>query len=556
MISEHVYAAVILGTPNRPLNVIGGNITFDVGRWPHVTGQITAKADPTTLAALDPRGNARVRITATATTPAGVQSRTFDLGVRSRPRSYSTGEVTIELASDEALLADYRPGTDDATPLALQSSLRAIINYVLGKAIPGAVLQASPAHDADLTTYSDADNVFKDPRAQSPFFGAGCTVASDAVWPGNIDGVAHKSVWLHTPTSKDSYAYMLGTGSMNGTREGETWVASATGRVHLLQSGSIDTRARRLAVYIDVGGYVEFLSAAVPAPAGSEARVSVEFTVPTGAREVFVRAYHGATVGEVKWSQFRFTKKSAAPGVDDAAYFWGGKPDTPTYDYSWVGDPDKSASKRRAVIDRRPELLVWKAGQSAMDFLFPLFQSAGLRLVCDEQRRWTLRDETYSAGGALTVRHGVNLWDGSDTLARDADWYDGAVVRWRWRDYDGNQQERVDAYVPAGATRVQEITIERAYPGPGYAEYLTRRALQRGREVTVTTMPDWTATAEQTISVVMPDEPLQVGTVQTLRYDLTADEMTITTRTADIPAGAIDLLPGTIDALPGTIDSL
>lgn len=558
MISQHVYSAVVIGTPDKPINLTGGSVTFDVGRWPHVTATLTAKADPAILGALDPRAGSRVRITATGTSPAGVQGpRTFDLGVRSRPRSYRDGTVTIELASDEALLADYRPGADDITPLSLQGSVRSVINYVLGKAVPGAALQASPAHDGDLTTYADAENVYRDPRELVAKTGGGCTVGTTGSWPGLIDGVGHNAIRLSAPVAADSYAYLLEPGKgLNGMNVGETWVISATGRVVTAQGGTLEPRRRRLQVLMDVGGYIGVQSDPIPAAAGSVARVSVEVTIPSGAKELFVRAYHGATSGEILWSQVRMSRKSTAPAQDDTTYFWGSKPDTATYDYSWVGDPDVSTSKRRAVIDRRPELLVWRAGQSAMDFLHPLFQAFGLRLVCDEQRRWTLRDKGYTAPGALAIRYGVNLWDGSDTIDRGSDWFDGCVVHYRWRDYDGAQQERVDAYIPAGAKRVEEVTVESAYPGPGYAEYLTVRALQRGREVTVTTAPDWTAQPEQAISIVLPDEPAQSGTVQTLRYDLTGDAMTITTRTADTPAGAIALLGGTIDALPGTIDSL
>lgn len=555
-VSTHVYSAAVVGAPDLALSLIGGSASLDAGRWPHVQSSITVVADAAVLDLLDPRADARVRITAHAETLAGAQDRTFNLAVRDRSVSQANAVVTLELASDEALLSDYRPLADDITPIAHQASLRAVVNYVLGKVIPGKSLEAAPAHDADMTTYTDADNQFKDPRATGAYTGAGTSIVRDAVWPSTVDGVTHYSVHMWGPTSSDSFAYLLPTGIMNGMQVGETWVLSSTGRVALAQSGTFSPYARRLVVFLNVGGYVTAQSVALPTN-GTAARVSVEFTIPPGCTEVFARAYHGATAGEVKWSQFRLTKKSTQPGVDDTVYFWGGKADTATYDYSWEGDADKSVSKRRAVIDRKPEMLAWRAGVSALDFLHPLVQVNGLRLVCDEQRRWTLRDELYTAPDALAIRYGVNMIDGTDKISRDDDtWADGAIIRYRWNDYNGIRQERIDAYAEPGATRVVVIDKDSPWPGAGFAEYYVRRAQQRGREVTVTAVSDWRARAEQPITIVLDGAPTQIGTTQSVAFSFDNDEMTTLTRTTDTPAGAIDLLTGTIDSLVGTIDGL
>lgn len=539
-VSTHVYSARVMPA-DLDLGTVDGSLTVDALGIPFASADLTVSLpDLAALEALDPRSASRVEITAARD---GGSPRVFDLGIRDRAVSQKSMQASLSLASDEALADDFKPVTDDLAPLSHQTSLRGIVDYVLGTAIPGAHLEASPAHDADMTTSTDAENTARDPRAMGAFVGGGCTVATDGVWPGMIDGVPHKSVWMHTPTSSDSYAYLLGPGSMNGMNPGETWVFSATGRVHLPQGGTIHARARRLVVFMDVGGYVSAQSAAFPTD-GTPARVSVEVTIPTGCREVFLRAYHGATSGEVKWSQFRFSRKSDQPGVDDTTYFWGGKPDTTAYDYSWVGDPDNSASKRRAVLDRKPELLVWKAGVSAMEFLHPLVQVNGLRLICDERRRWTLRDENYTAPGSLALRYGVNLVDGEDKISRDDDtWYDGAIVRYRWTDYTGTTQERTDTHLEPGATRVVLIEKTTPYPGPGLAAYLVRRALQRGREVTATAVADWTATAEQPVSITLAGAPIQIGATQKVTFDLSTDEMTVLTRTTDTPASAWVLIP-------------
>jgi hypothetical protein len=556
-ISTHVYRAYVVGSPDVELSLKeGGSASVDSGRWPHVRASITVTAAPDTIELLDPRTDARVRILIHADTPAGGQDREFNLSVRERSVSQSGSWAALDLASDESLLADFRPLADDLAPIAQQASLRSIVNYVLNKVIPGESLEAAPAHDANMTTYTDGANNFKDPRATGVFIGAGTSIVRDEVWPATVDGVKHYSVHMWGPTNSDSFAFLLPTGIMNGMQVGETWVLSSTGRVALAQSGTFSPYARRLVVFMNVGGYVTVQSAALPTN-GTAARVSVEFTIPPGCTEVFARCYHGATAGEVKWSQFRLTKKSTQPGVDDTEYFWGGKSDTATYDYSWEGDADKSASKRRAVIDRKPELLAWRAGVSALDFLHPLVQANGLRLVCDELRRWTLRDEYYTAPDALAIRYGVNMIDGTDKISRDDDtWADGAIIRYRWNDYNGIGQERIDTYAEPGATRVVVIDKDSPWPGAGFAEYYVRRAQQRGREVTVTAVSDWRARAEQPITIVLDGAPTQIGVTQSVAFSFDNDEMTTLTRTTDTPAGAIDLLTGTINALTGTINAL
>lgn len=543
-VTTHTYTATVSGAK---LSLKGGELTQDAGSWPHVTGRrITVVADPATVDLLDPRTGARLAVTC--------NGRVFDLGIRERAVSQESGEVSLDLASDEALLEDSRPLADDLTPLTFQTSLRSVVDYVLDKAIPGAHLEPSPAHEGDLTTFSDAENAYSNPRLASAVV-AGVSCTGSRVAAPTVDGVGHNAARLSAPTAADSYWYVLQNGSMNGVQEGETWVLSAMGRVTTPLSGTIHSRARRLSVHADVGGFIEDVSEPIPAD-GTWGRVSVAFTVPTGTVEFFARAYLGATAGAVEWTQIRFARKGA-PGTDAAEYFWGGKPDTAGYDYDWVGTPDRSTSRRRATVDRPPELLVWPAGKSAMSFLAPLVQVYGLRLVCDEQRKWTLRDESYTAPDSLTIRYGVNMVAGEDRISRDDEtWYDACIVRYRWVDWSGAQQERVDAFALPGATRAVELIRETPYPGPGFAEYSVRRAQGRGREVTASAVSDWRARAEQPVQVDLTGAPTQIGTTQRVTFDLSTDEMQILTRTTDTPAGAIDLLAGTIDALAGTIEDL
>lgn len=340
-VSRHTHVARV---GDETISVRGGSVTLDAGRVPHVQGDL--RAPIALLDELDPRVTPRVVLTATARIGSQTQVRIFDLGVRRRPVEHGDGTMTLTLASDEALLDDFRPLSDDSGP-AGYATIRGVVGYVLSVVLPGAVL---------------------------------------------------------------------------------------------------------------------------------------------------------------------------APGADAPAL-------------------------REDAAD---DALVWRAGTSALDFLHPLVQAVGMRLVCDERRVWTLRTETYAGHGAvISIAYGIDMVDGGDTIDRDnALWFDAQVTRYRWTDAAGAQQEAVDSYaLQTPYTRVNLVAINAPYPGPGRSAYAVRRAQQRGREVTATKVSDWTVAAEQPVIVYLPDTPVQVGSVQRVRFDLDRDEMTIDARTVDTPDTAWILLP-------------
>lgn len=245
-------------------------------------------------------------------------------------------------------------------------------------------------------------------------------------------------------------------------------------------------------------------------------------------------------------------------GTEIIPEFDGATPDTAYYLYDWESGANSSPSTRKPVIERTPDLFTWKAGVSALAFLAPLIQAQGFRLVCDSQRRWTLRDEAYETPGSLTLRMPVNLIQASETISRDAGvWRDAHATRYRWTDPDGIQQERVDAYaLTTPHTLLTLLDVNAVYPGPGRSEYIVRRAQGVGREVTVRAVSQWSADAEQPLQVGLEGAPTQVGKVQSVTFNLSDDTMTVTARTTDTPLGAINLLTGTIDGLTGTINGL
>jgi hypothetical protein len=196
---------------------------------------------------------------------------------------------------------------------------------------------------------------------------------------------------------------------------------------------------------------------------------------------------------------------------------------------------------------------------SALEFVAPLVQVHGLRLVCDEQRAWSLRDVNFRAEGSMTFRDGVNLVAADEDLSRDSEeWFQGAVFRYTWTDRDGIQQTRDDTYVLPGIAQPRVVLreIKAPYPGPGRAQYAVRRAQGRGRTVTATKVASWAEATEQAFSAILEGTPIQIGISERVVFDLASNQVTVTSRTVDTPTGAIDLLPGTINALAGTINTL
>lgn len=548
------------GTPNASVS------TYDKRTITAYGGPVFTPS-PATYDLLDPRNSPAPRVEVTASS--GIP-RTFNLHVRDRSINHKEGTVSLRLSSDEGLLDDFAPLADDLTPRTHEANLRNLVGYVLNKAIPGAVLEAGTTN-ADLTARWDATNRITNPTGNAggaSFISAyNCVAVTDATFPGTVNGVAHIGTHVTTPSSPDSY---ISIGPVNGMawgmQVGKTYVFSAEGSTRVVMSGATANvlRERALGVHAtgSYGGYKHFLSPSVPnvlMTGTNGVRVSVEFTVPPGTTDVFLRAYHGRAAGAITWGKFRLSEKVAGNLADNSVYFFGSQPAGGGYTYDWeTGTANAAYSGRHADVERLPELFTWRAGQSALDFLHPLLQSQGLRLVCDETRKWTLRDETYEAPGNLSLRAGINVIEAEEDISRDGGfWFDARTTRYKWTDENGLQQERVDTYaLTPSYSRMTLLELSSPYPGPGRSEYAVRRAQGIGREVTVETVSDWSVLAEQPVSVVLENAPTGLGKTQSVAYDLGTDRMTVTTRTVDTPAGAINLLPGIINALTGTINAL
>jgi hypothetical protein len=171
-----------------------------------------------------------------------------------------------------------------------------------------------------------------------------------------------------------------------------------------------------------------------------------------------------------------------------------------------------------------------------MAFLSPILQAVGLRLFCDEQRRWSLVDNSYAVEGIVRVTAGENAYSGTDLMSRTATTPDGApittdavFVHFTWRDkVTGADREKWDIAAPTGYQR--PFTVERQdtpYPGPGTAAYLLSRYRARRRTQDVTAAIDLTVTPGQEVAISLPGMDLQSGYVDSVGWTLTADDMTV-----------------------------
>lgn len=538
--TTHVYSAAVGATQ---LAVKGGTISLDSQRAPHVQATLTLRLNPATLTALDPRTSPAPRVSVTCS--AGIP-RTFNLHVRDLDVNQRDATMTLVLASDEALLSDWAPMAADTTPYTYQDSVRLLVNYVLGKAIPASTPIANGPNPAIRALISSV-NLIRNPRAKTDLTDWS---SAQSISRQTSGGPAGAATWVNCQSGS------VGQLLVNYSSAGVPIQAGRRYRVSVWQNAASGVSLAFDALIQDAAGATLLDLVEVPyAATGGWVRRFLVFTAPANATKMQLRSFTtgsvaaGTSLNTTGWRVSEYNDDAT-----DTGYFDGDTTSTSEYAYAYSG----STSTRTALVDRASDLLTWRAGTSALAFLAPILQALGLRLVCDETRTWTLRNSDYVTAGTLAVRVGVNMVEGSDTITRaDSEWCDAAVVIYRWRDLSGVQQERIDSFaLTATPSQVRLVERDTPYPGPGFAEYLVRRAQGRGRQVTVTAVSRWEAQAEQYSEYTLVGAPVQVGIISRVEFDLSNDEMTVTSRTADTVPGAIDLLTGVIDALTGVIDAL
>jgi hypothetical protein len=182
----------------------------------------------------------------------------------------------------------------------------------------------------------------------------------------------------------------------------------------------------------------------------------------------------------------------------------------------------------------------WEPGQPAWDYLAPLLTSAALRLYCDERRFWYLVGDNDTADGALVLTDTATIVQATDGISRDARWYDAVVITYTFRDpLTGTTTVNVDTAQGDTVTKVLSLDYTTAYPGPGAAARVLSRATGLGRIQSVQAVNDYNATPGQEARISLPGTLENIGTVQSIVWNLPSDIMAVeSSGLVEIPATA------------------
>lgn len=522
------------------VNIDEGETKLDVAAVPYATSRVQLPLlSDALLAWLDPRlGTRRVPFTA------GVDgvTRSYDLGLRTTSVDHESKKVTLDLASDEALLQDYAPLTTDTGARASQTSARAVCDYVLGTI--GASLEAG-TDDANVTAYWGVTNLIPNPSFEVNTTG----------WVAGFGASALTRVATAATGRSGSFAMLwtAGAGAANVHPVANATTLSITpGKWYVwefsIYSGVAATARATIQWYASNGAVFvgETLGTSFTTSTSTFQRAFVIAQAPAGATHAWPFV---GTSGNAGGNGHVVDGAIFYEGTERITYFDGSI--TPTgYTVAWTGTAHNSPSTRTPIVERLPELFVWKPGTSAWDFVVSIITSAGLVLWCDELRKWRLQKPENRTIVTLVNVDAATSSTGQDTLSRDdrETYVTGVVVRYKWRDEDGIDREQYDS---AGTTsKVMLVDIEGAYPGPGAATAILARRQGTGRRQTVTAIVPVGTTPGMTASIKLPAAPNTVGRVASVTFDHK-------TGFADLgAAGLVDIMPGSIDALVGSIDAL
>lgn len=170
----------------------------------------------------------------------------------------------------------------------------------------------------------------------------------------------------------------------------------------------------------------------------------------------------------------------------------------------------------------------WQPGTSVWDFANGLATAVGLRLYCDEARIWHLEPEADGSSGGVTLT--PYLTRATDTLARDASWYDAVVVKYDWVDAANVRHVVYDTAGDGMSSRVLRIEKSTAYPGPGAAALALSFYQGRGRVVDARAVCRYDVTPGFTVTIDTDAMPIQTGLITSVAWALPEDEMDVASR--------------------------
>lgn len=184
--------------------------------------------------------------------------------------------------------------------------------------------------------------------------------------------------------------------------------------------------------------------------------------------------------------------------------------------------------------------LEWKPGVTAWDYLSSIVQQAGLRLWCDERRRFHLDAGTVNNTGPVrTLATAQNIVGATDSISLDdSTWYDAVVVTYTWTNASGNQIIRADTATASNAWR-KVLRVERTdvvFPGYGAAAAILSRTIGRGRTPAVRAVTALGTSPGDPVVVNTPDGAIHTGYAASVGFDWPDAEMDVTTRDTTVAA--------------------
>jgi hypothetical protein len=164
----------------------------------------------------------------------------------------------------------------------------------------------------------------------------------------------------------------------------------------------------------------------------------------------------------------------------------------------------------------------------AWEFIETITQAAGLKIYCDEARRWYLVDPV-AISGELELKDNDNITAFTKDITRDGLYYNQVIIR-----YDAITLGVIyDRYDAIGTGAVKTLYLEKSnieFPGFGAAQSITERALTRGETYSMEAIANFDARPRQTLTIDITGEPTKTGIIQSVTWNLPSARMSIDIR--------------------------
>lgn len=167
----------------------------------------------------------------------------------------------------------------------------------------------------------------------------------------------------------------------------------------------------------------------------------------------------------------------------------------------------------------------FNVSSTAWDFIETITQAAGLKLYCDEQRRWYLVDPV-AISGDLELKDDDNITAFTKEISRDGLWYNQAIIVYNTIS-DG---VIYDSYYELGSGEIKTLYLLKEnieFPGFGAAQSIVQRAVTRGEIYSIEAIANFDARPRQTLTVDITDESVKSGVIQSVTWSLPSARMSI-----------------------------